>query len=209
MSAFQRSGGLMNKRRAKQKDESAGEAKDGAAPAEGDKAPGEGKVLDSGAGAAFLRVQKDLQDLDLPDNVKLVFPTKGDIMHFSFVMDVNYDESYWKGGLYEFKFDIPSKYPFDGPKVVCVDKIYHPNIDLEGKVCVNVLRPWKPTYSIQIVLFGILFLFTHPNPNDPLNNEAAKVMREDKDRFKRNVRNAMKGQNVDGDSFPRNKGKGV
>jgi len=197
----------MNRRR-KKDDPPAGEAKDGAAPEGGDK-PAEGKVLDSGAGAAFLRVQKDLQDLDLPDNVKLVFPVKGDIMHFSFVMDVNYDESIWKGGLYEFKFDIPSKYPFDGPKVICVDKIYHPNIDLEGKICVNVLRPWKPTYSIQIVLFGILFLFTHPNPNDPLNNEAAKVMRDDKDRFKRNVRNAMKGQSVEGENFPRNKGKGV
>ena len=119
---------------------------------------------------ALLRIQKDLADLELPDNVEL---RQHDAMTFSFIITAS--TGYWKGGVFEFTFAFPDKYPFTGPKVTCVDRIYHPNIDLEGGVCVNVLRPWKPTYSTQIVLFGLLFLFTHPNPNDPLNQEAAKV----------------------------------
>lgn len=115
---------------------------------------------------------------------------------------------YWKNGTFEFTFNFPSKYPFQGPKVTCIDKIYHPNIDLDGGVCVNVLRPWKPTYSTQIVLFGLLFLFTHPNPNDPLNNEAAKEMRENPQAFQRNVINALKGLKVGNTQFPKNRGKG-
>lgn len=111
------------------------------------------------------------------------------------------------GGIFEFKFQFPEKYPFTGPKVTCIDKIYHPNIDLEGGVCVNVLRPWKPTYSTQIVLFGLLFLFTHPNPNDPLNQEAAKEMRENPTNFARNCINAMKGLKVGNVQFPKNRGK--
>eukprot|EP00808_Paulinella_micropora_P006733 g71197.t1 len=175
---FKRKGkGLMGRRRKKQEDKKT-EGGEG----------GEGS-----AGAAFLRIQRDLEDLDLPENVTIKYPVKGDLMNFSLVIKITYEESLWKGGLYEFKFSIPSKYPFEGPKVVCIDKVYHPNIDLEGKICVSVLRPWKPTYSVQIVLFGLLFLFSHPNPNDPLNIEAAKVMRENPEQFTRNVRSSMRG----------------
>merc|ERR1719273_1809723 len=112
-------------------------------------------------------------------------------MSFTLVMKIA--SGYWKGAAYRFNFKIPPKYPFDGPKVICADKIYHPNIDLEGKVCVNVLRPWKPQYTTQIILFGLIFLFSHPNPDDPLNKEAAKVMRENKDEFTRNVKTSLTG----------------
>jgi len=155
--------------------------------------------------AAHLRVQRDLADLELPPNVKIL-RKEDEWMEFSLVI---YPETgYWKGGLFEFKFNIPAKYPFDVPKVICVDKLYHPNIDLEGKICVNVLRPWKPTYSVQIVLFGLLFLFTHPNANDPLNNEAAADMRGNAEQFGRNVKQSLNGRSVNGVSFPKNRGPG-
>jgi len=157
------------------------------------------------ASSAQIRLQRDLADLDLPENVKLVIPNKDEIMAFSLVIQPR--GGYWDGGIFEFTFEIPAKYPFDGPKVQCIDKLYHPNIDLEGKVCVNVLRPWKPTYSVQIVLFGLLFLFSHPNPNDPLNNEAAADMRKDKNGFGTNVLNALKGKRVEGVQFSVNRGK--
>lgn len=152
---------------------------------------------------ALIRIQKDLADLEIPDNVEL---KKEDDLNLSFIISPT--TGYWRGGIFEFKFTFPDKYPFQGPKVTCLDKIYHPNIDLEGGVCVNVLRPWKPTYSTQIVLFGLLFLFTHPNPNDPLNNEAAKEMREQPAIFARNAVNAMKGLKINNVNFPKNRGKG-
>ena len=152
---------------------------------------------------ALLRIQKDLADLEIPDNVTL---TKQDDMNFTFTITAS--SGYWKGGVFDFSFAFPDKYPFTGPKVTCVDKIWHPNIDLDGGVCVNVLRPWKPTYSTQIVLFGLLFLFTHPNPNDPLNQDAAKEMREQPAVFARNAVNAMKGLRVNNIQFPKNRGKG-
>jgi len=152
---------------------------------------------------ALLRIQKDLADLDLPSYVTL---TKHDDMTFTFTIEP--DTGFWKCGVFDFRFVFPDKYPFVGPKVTCLDKIYHPNIDLDGGVCVNVLRPWKPTYSTQIVLFGLLFLFTHPNPNDPLNQDAAKEMRENITSFARNAVNAMKGLKVNNVQFPKNRGKG-
>jgi len=42
-----------------------------------------------------------------------------------------------------------------------------------------------------------------PEPSDPLNEAAAKVMRESKQRFASNVRTAMQGGYVDGEKFER------
>jgi len=38
--------------------------------------------------------------------------------------------------------------------------VYHPNIDLEGNICLNILREdWKPVLSINSVIYGLNFLF--------------------------------------------------
>jgi len=155
--------------------------------------------------AAALRIQSDFTDLEIPSNVKIVRKAD-DLFNFSFIIYPN--TGYWNGAQFEFTFIMPNNYPYGAPKVRCVDKIYHPNIDLDGNVCVNVLRPWKPTYTIQIILFGLLFLFTHPNPNDPLNKDAAEVLRNDKTKFAKNVTSALRGSTVDGVDFQKNRGTG-
>ncbi len=82
--------------------------------------------------------------------------------------------SYWGEAKYTFTIEVSPDYPHTPPKVRCETKIYHPNIDLEGNVCLNILRAdWKPVLNLYNVISGVLFLFIEPNPNDPLNKEAA------------------------------------
>jgi hypothetical protein len=39
-------------------------------------------------------------------------------------------------------------------------QVYHPNIDLDGNICLNILREdWKPVLSISSVVYGLQFLF--------------------------------------------------
>jgi hypothetical protein len=39
-------------------------------------------------------------------------------------------------------------------------QVYHPNIDLDGNICLNILREdWKPVLSITSVVYGLQFLF--------------------------------------------------
>ena len=52
---------------------------------------------------------------------------------------------------------------------MCVDlldlQVYHPNIDLQGNVCLNILREeWKPILSISAVVYGLQFLFLVISP---------------------------------------------
>jgi ubiquitin-protein ligase len=53
----------------------------------------------------------------------------------------------------------------------CADvQIYHPNVDLEGNVCLNILREdWKPVLNLNSVMVGLQYLFLEPNADDPLN----------------------------------------
>ena len=40
-------------------------------------------------------------------------------------------------------------------------QVYHPNIDLEGNVCLNILREdWKPVLNINTIIYGLYHLFT-------------------------------------------------
>ena len=124
-----------------------------------------------------------------------------DIMKFSITYKPDKD-SYWFPGTYEFSFVVPEDYPFSPPKVHCKTMIYHPNIDLDGNVCLNILKEdWKPTLNMAAVAAGVYFLFYDPNPKDPLNHEAAEIMRDNMDEFVNNVKNSLKGGNLFGRTF--------
>lgn len=151
---------------------------------------------------ALLRVQKDISDLQLPSTMKTIFPNPDDLLNFE--LSIEPDEGMYKGGRFTFTFNILPSYPHEAPKVLCKEKIYHPNIDLEGKVCLNILREdWKPVLNLQSVVVGLQFLFLEPNASDPLNKEAAEDLRSNREGFKRNVRAAMGGGSVKSVTFQR------
>ncbi|KAI5279910.1 NEDD8-conjugating protein ubc12 [Ascosphaera aggregata] len=128
------------------------------------------------------------------------FPNPNDILNFNLI--ITPDEGMYNGGRFNFTFAINENFPHEPPKVKCTQKIYHPNIDLEGNVCLNILREdWKPVLNLNAVVVGLQFLFLEPNPSDPLNKEAAVDLRLDKEGFKRRVRSAMNGGIVGKETF--------
>ncbi|PWA02907.1 hypothetical protein BB558_000945 [Smittium angustum] len=146
--------------------------------------------------AAKIRIQKDISELDLPSSISITFPNEEDLLKFEVV--IKPDEGYYKNGSFHFRFSISENYPHDPPKVQCTQTIYHPNIDLEGKVCLNILREdWKPVLNLNSVLIGLQFLFLEPNPDDPLNKEAASELRSNLQSFKRKVTRSMGGEYMD------------
>ncbi|WVQ75993.1 hypothetical protein IAR50_005629 [Cryptococcus sp. DSM 104548] len=150
--------------------------------------------------AAQLRVQKDLTELDLPSTMKTVFPDPTDVLNFT--LTITPDEGFYKGGVFNFSFAIKPEYPHEPPKVRCKEKIYHPNLDLEGNVCLNILREdWKPVLTLSSVMIGIQYLFLEPNPDDPLNKDAAEDFRRSRDTFVHNVKQSMKGGYVASEKF--------
>ena len=122
-------------------------------------------------------------------------------MNFDIVLTPEKD-TLWFGGKYKFSIKIPDDYNNEPPEVRCLTKVYHPNIDIDGAVCLNILKKdWSPIWNMSAVLAGIYFLFTDPNPNDPLNHKAAEVLRDNYDQFKQNVLNSLKGKTIDGEKY--------
>ncbi|KAI8390102.1 putative ubiquitin-conjugating enzyme E2 [Blakeslea trispora] len=147
--------------------------------------------------AAQIRVQKDLAELDIPDTIKLDFPDASNILNFN--VTIHPDEGFYTKGLFKFTFTINNNYPHEPPKVHCTQKIYHPNIDLEGNICLNILREdWKPVLSLQAVLVGLQYLFLEPNADDPLNKAAAEVLRNNRKLFEDHVKKSLMGGQFDG-----------
>ena len=149
-----------------------------------------------------IRIQKDIAELDGGDVARISFPNPNDLTSFN--VDVTPDTGFWKGASYHFTFTIPPMYPHEPPKVHCHTKIYHPNINLQGNVCLNILREdWKPVLDINAVIYGLIYLFYEPNPDDPLNHEAAEQYRSDLRQFEAYVQRSLKGYSVNGESFER------
>ena len=144
----------------------------------------------------------DIAELDGGKVATVDFPNPNDLTFFT--VSITPDSGYWAGATYHFTFSIPPHYPHSPPKVECQTKIYHPNIDLQGKVCLNVLREdWKPILDINTVIYGLIVLFTDPNPDDPLNHEAAELFRKDVRQFERLVQRTLRGGILDGVQFER------
>ncbi|KAL4516586.1 hypothetical protein Ndes2526A_g05133 [Nannochloris sp. 'desiccata'] len=164
-----------------------------------------GKAIKQTAGE--LRLQKDMSEIDLPKGVSIRFPDGNDkIMNFEIVLKP--DEGLYKNGSFLFSFAVPNAYPHEPPKVKCLTKVYHPNIDLEGNVCLNILREdWKPVLTITSIVYGLNFLFLAPNPDDPLNKEAAQAMQSNPSQFERNVAASIsRGCTVGSEYFPAARG---
>jgi len=150
--------------------------------------------------AAQIRVQKDLTELDLPPTMTTDFPDPTDLLNFR--LTIKPDEGMYEGGAFQFSFTINSNYPHEPPKVKCTQKIYHPNVDLEGNVCLNILREdWKPVLNLNSVMVGLQYLFLEPNADDPLNKEAAEELRRSREQFIRNVKQTLHGGTIKGVSY--------
>ena len=83
--------------------------------------------------------------------------------------------------MFQLEIFLPQTYPVEPPKVRFVTKLYHPNIDKIGRICISILKSeWSPALTIAKVLLSIQSLLSDPNPEDPLDTAVADHWIKDK-----------------------------
>ncbi|KAK1268178.1 hypothetical protein QJS04_geneDACA013793 [Acorus gramineus] len=98
-------------------------------------------------------------------------------------------DSPFAGGVFLVTIHFPPDYPFKPPKVSFRTKVFHPNINSNGSICLDILKEqWSPALTISKVLLSICSLLTDPNPDDPLVPEIAHMYKTDRAKYETTAR---------------------
>jgi ubiquitin-conjugating enzyme E2 D/E len=127
------------------------------------------------------RILKELADLrrDPPTSCS-AGPTGDDIYRWEGCI-FGPEDSPYTGGVFKLVIQFPVDYPFRAPHVHFTTKIYHPNINSGGLICLDILKgQWSPALTISKVLLSITSLLTDPNPDDPFVPEIANLYKQNK-----------------------------
>ena len=130
-------------------------------------------------GMATVRINAELKlfQNDPPLNCS-AGPIDDDIYHWTATIMGPTDTPY-EGGIFFLDIIFPPNYPFKPPKIRFKTRIYHPNINSSGGICLDILKDqWSPALTISKVLLSICSLLTDPNPMDPLRPMVAKLYLE-------------------------------
>lgn len=117
------------------------------------------------------------------ENINIFFPNEENILHWEAILQ-GPSETPYEGGNFNIQLIFDDEYPHSPPEVKFLTKIYHPNINNMGQICLNILRnDWKPTLSARTILLSISSLLASPNAEDPLDVNVATLYRRNKELF--------------------------
>ena len=139
---------------------------------------------------ALKRISKEQADLqrDPPANCSAGPTDESDLYNWTASI-MGPEDSPFQGGVFFLNVQFPTDYPFKPPKLSFTTRIYHPNINSNGSICLDILKDqWSPALTISKVLLSISSLLTDANPNDPLVPEIAHIFKNDRARYENTAR---------------------
>lgn len=137
---------------------------------------------------ASKRINKELEEIsrDPPTNCS-AGPVNNDLFHWQATI-LGPEDSPYQGGVFLLSIHFPPDYPFKPPKITFTTKIYHPNINANGAICLDILKnQWSPALTVSKVLLSISSLLDDPNPDDPLVPEIANICKSSPETYKKNA----------------------
>ena len=102
----------------------------------------------------------------------------------------------YEGGMFRVTIYFSENYPCTPPEVKFDSKIFHPNINKEGNIDLDILSKdnWLPTYSLTSILTSIRSLLVEPCPTwpHPANPEATDLFLVDRSQYYTKVKDLVK-----------------
>lgn len=104
------------------------------------------------------------------------------------------DNPPYNKGAFKIEINFPAEYPFKPPKICFKTKIYHPNIDEKGQVCLPIISAenWKPATKTDQVIQALIALVNDPEPEHPLRADLADEFLKERKKFIKNAEDYTK-----------------
>ncbi|XP_060519280.1 ubiquitin-conjugating enzyme E2 T-like [Cylas formicarius] len=136
------------------------------------------------------RLARELSKIGNSDMKTICVFAKDENMNVLEAQIIGPENTPYEKGIFKLEIIIPEKYPFMPPSIRFITKVYHPNIDENGRICMDLIKmppkgSWKPTIGLEGVLIAIRMLLETPNPDDPLIADIAE-------QYKRSIEDFVK-----------------
>ncbi|CAA2989849.1 ubiquitin-conjugating enzyme E2 20-like [Olea europaea subsp. europaea] len=122
------------------------------------------------------RLQSELMALMMSGDAGIsAFPEEDNIFHWKGTI-IGSKDTVFEGTEYKLSLSFPPDYPFKPPKVKFETSCFHPNFDMHGNICLDILQDkWSSAYDVRTILLSIQSLLGEPNTSSPLNTQAASL----------------------------------
>jgi ubiquitin-conjugating enzyme E2 D/E len=95
----------------------------------------------------------------------------------------------YEGGVFFLKLTIPPGYPTSPPSIVFETKIWHPNIQEDGTICLEQLKSdWNPSFTLKHAVTFVYSLLENPNWDTPLVTAIGAQHTQDPKKFEEQAR---------------------
>ncbi len=139
---------------------------------------------------ALKRITKELKEIQRETLAVCSAGPREDNMFLWDAVLIGPTETPYSEGVFKLEINFPTDYPFKPPKVVFKTKVYHPNINENGGICLDILKDkWSPALTVSKVLLSICSLLSDPNPNDPLVPTIAQEYISNRESYDKNAKN--------------------
>ena len=138
---------------------------------------------------ATKRINKEHNDLIAdPNSMLTAAPVNGNIFRWTATLKGPINTPY-EGGTFHLNVKFPPDYPFKPPQICFTTKVYHPNINSNGAIALDILNAqWSPALTTPKVLLSIASLLMDPNPYDSLVPDIGRQLRNDPQAYATTVR---------------------
>ena len=94
----------------------------------------------------------------------------------------------YEGGVFVLSLQFLQEYPCKSPYVAFKTKIYHPNVHVDGSICLMCMAKWTPTMKVSKIVAEVLEVLARPNAEHAVTPEIGSAYNNNRAAFEDQAR---------------------